>query len=161
MRKLIYILFFLTLVITGCNNQYAPSDKSISNNAEVELNMDKASYRINSFEKLSSLKLREYFDLLKLQKEHPEFNDIQKQLQRYASEDLIYASFSKDFKIENIQQVGAVYKISDSLNKLKLKFDLVSKDTLIKGAVFVNISSKTIDLDGNKVITNKVRFTKE
>ncbi|MDO5968688.1 hypothetical protein Q4Q35_02605 [Flavivirga aquimarina] len=117
---------------------------------------------INSYETLSIEKLKEYFDLVKLKNQHTKFNeDITLQLKNYTSENLIDFKLSERGEIENVRQIGEIQKISDSLSRIQLEFNITFDNTRFKDFVFAYITSKTVLIDGGKLKSNKVRFSRE
>ncbi len=163
MKKLVCILLML-LCVMSCNKGYAPEHNKT---ADMELEVTSESEliefsKINNYEALSAQKLNEYFDLLKLKSSHPDFKrDIQEQLMKYTSESLIEFDLGDNFKIENIHQIGREQNISDSVIKVQLQFDLIIGSIQFKDSVYANITSKVINVDGDVLKTNKVKFSRE
>ncbi len=161
MKYIIYILLFV--LVFSCKNEtpnkleVADTDYEVVEESKVvEIS------EIDNYERLSIEKLTEYFDLIKLREQHPDFSeDIEKQLKNYASENLINFELKDDFSIENIHQIGEMLKISDTLNKVQLEFNAVSNFIQIEDSVFAYITSKIIVVDGKELKSNKVSFAKK
>lgn len=162
MKKLAYISLVL-LIMLSCKEQAMKNDKAYEVVEETFIEDDVSGIsEINSYETLSIQKLTEYFDLLKLKAEHPEFEEsIISQLENYTSESLIKGVLSRGFTIENIDQMGGVKKISDSVSKIQFQFDIVSENTTLKDSVFAIVTSKDVVLEGEVLKSIKVLLSKE
>lgn len=161
MRYIVNILLFV--LIFSCKNESAYKLESTDvENEVVEINKPAEVSEIDNYETLSAQKLSEYFDLLKLKSQHPDFEeDIVAQLNNYTSEQLIGFKINDDFEIQNIRLNGEQIKIADTLSKLQIEFDINSKFVNIKDSVFAYITSNTILVDGKELKSNKVRFSRE
>ncbi|WP_282135636.1 hypothetical protein [Seonamhaeicola maritimus] len=161
MRYIVNILLFV--LIFSCKNESAYKLESTdAENEVVEINKPAEVSEIDNYETLSAQKLSEYFDLLKLKSQHPDFEeDIVAQLNNYTSEQLIGFKINDDFEIQNIRLNGEQIKIADTLSKLQIEFDINSKFVNIKDSVFAYITSNTIVVDGKELKSNKVRFSRE
>ncbi|TXG35273.1 hypothetical protein [Seonamhaeicola maritimus] len=158
---MVNILLFV--LIFSCKNESAYKLESTDvENEVVEINKPAEFSEIDNYETLSAQKLSEYFDLLKLKSQHPDFEeDIVAQLKNYTSEQLIGFKINDDFEIQNIRLNGEQIKIADTLRKLQIEFDINSKFVNIKDSVFAYITSNTILVDGKELKSNKVRFSRE
>lgn len=158
---MVNILLFV--LIFSCKNESAYKLESTDvENEVVEINKPAEVSEIDNYETLSAQKLSEYFDLLKLKSQHPDFEeDIVAQLNNYTSEQLIGFKINDDFEIQNIRLNGEQIKIADTLSKLQIEFDINSKFVNIKDSVFAYITSNTILVDGKELKSNKVRFSRE
>lgn len=158
---MVNILLFV--LIFSCKNESAYKLESTDvENEVVEINKPAEVSEIDNYETLSAQKLSEYFDLLKLKSQHPDFEeDIVAQLNNYTSEQLIGFKINDDFEIQNIRLNGEQIKIADTLSKLQIEFDINSKFVNIKDSVFAYITSNTIVVDGKELKSNKVRFSRE
>lgn len=160
MKKLIYIIYILIFI--SCKDNVA--NKSFESPIlEVEDDVEEFQYSINSgvntYQNLSIQKLQDYFDLIKLQEKHPEFkDDILLQI-RMISNDTI-PNYIGNFSIENIHQSGKVEIVSDSVQKIKLVYDVVSESYKGVDSIFAVIIFKAIQLEGVETISNKVMFSK-
>lgn len=116
---------------------------------------------VDDYEALSIQKLTEYFDLLKLKSQHPDFEkDIEIQLKQLATDSLLNIKFNGSDVINNIKQKGDIIKISDTLHRLSLEYHLRSDNKGIKDSIFAYIVSKPLQVDGNLMTSNKVKFSK-
>lgn len=162
MKKFIYILFCFLWI--SCANE----TKNKSENTQFDLediSIDEENYSLDlspiSYENLATQKLIDYFDLLRLKQEHPEFeNDIILQLQGFSTDSLSIVQYEKIDSIKNIRQVGAVLKASDSIQKMRLYFDIVSGDKIKSDSILATISTKSVMIDDEMISTNKVTFRK-
>ncbi|WP_406683429.1 hypothetical protein N1F78_12170 [Seonamhaeicola sp. MEBiC1930] len=161
MRYIVYILIFV--FVFSCKNESVNKLESVDlENEVVEIDKPIEVSEIHNFETLSAQKLSEYFDLLKLKSQHPDFEeDIVAQLKGYASEPIFSFKINDDFEIKNIRSMGEQIKKADTLSKLQFMFDIDSKFVKMKDSVFAYISSKTIVVDGKELKSNKVRFSRE
>ncbi len=165
MRKLVNI--FVVLLIISCANEH-------KNEAPIEgVNMEKNETVLESsamedvkeaftFQHLTEQKLQDYFDLLVLQRQHPEFiDDIRAQLHELSEDSTIISYFPQKVDIKNVQQIGKTQIISDSIQKIKLSFDIITNNSLKKDSITAIIKTKTITLDNEELTSTKVVFTKE
>ncbi|GAA3629135.1 hypothetical protein [Flavivirga jejuensis] len=158
MKRLTYIICILIFI--SCKNNEA---NKVSESPVLEMENDTEVYdfeinsKVNRYETLSTQKLQDYFDLIKLQKKHPEFkDDILLQLRKLSNDSIL--NYTGDFSIENIHQVGEVETISDSIQKIKLVYNVVSDSYKGLDSILANIISKTILIDETATISNKVVF---
>ncbi len=152
----------MILFLVACSSKSSKS-MNIDYKAEaIEESGGIQSSKINNYKALSIQKLNEYFDLLKLQRQHPEFNsDIEAQLTKYTSQALITGNLPATFKVNEIKQIGEVQKVSDSVNKIQLSYNLEVNNSQIKDSIFAYCSLKTITINGQNIMSNKVRFSKK
>lgn len=160
MKKLIYIIYILIFI--SCKNNEV---NKVSESPALEMEDDTEIYEfvtsseVTKYQTLSTQKLQDYFDLIKLKEKHPEFKeDILLQL-RMLSNDTI-PNYIGNFSIENIHQSGKVEIVSDSVQKIKLVYDVVSESYKGVDSIFAVITYKTIQLEGKQTISNKVMFSK-
>ena len=107
-------------------------------------------------------KLQDFYDLLALQNEHPEFtNEVIKQLKNYSTDSISDFNSETSVIIKNIRSVGNPEIINDSLKKLKLVYDKISDNKKTTDSIFALIAMKTITLDGEAFLSQKVRFSKD
>lgn len=147
---------FLCLVISCANNSMEKANIKSDTSEMLEYEMNAIDFTL---EDLVSEKLLDYFELLKLQKEHPEFKDaIDLNVHNYLKKEFIKLDTS-NFMIKNIRNVGEVIIISDSVQSQKLYFDIVFEDKTITDSIQALIFSNTLILYGTEVKTTKVTFT--
>lgn len=162
MKKLIYI--FIVLILVSCNNH---AEKNIDinvlemNEGDYEVEISESGESIeNSFiyENLSSQKLQEMYDLISLKLENPEFEEtIKLQLKTYTN-DSISIPNSSGVLIKNIKLKGEVIKVSDSVQKMKLYYDVVSNNSIQKDSIWATITINETMFEGKKIKSKKIKF---
>lgn len=168
MKKTLYIL--LSLAIVACSKGKSKNMETIAVEAaeiEYEIADDKTYFNSNTettdhqYVNMAAQKLQDLYDLVLLQKKHPEFeDDIKTQLKELTIDSFTLNNDFDEISIENIRQNGSLAQISDSIQEMKLDFDVVLNDTIMANSIFVKIISNTIVLDNKNVKTNKIRFSK-
>ncbi|WP_223032407.1 hypothetical protein [Hanstruepera marina] len=167
MKKLIYI--FIIIIIISCNNNETKSISTESIDFE-EATIDEeyaipetyAVSKTTRFEhqKLSIEKLQEFYDLLVLKQKHPEFNeDISIQLKKYTDETLLNFK-KKEAIIKNVKLLENPIQVSDSTQRIKLGFDLVSNELITKDTIWATIFTKNIIVEGNTKKSIKIKFSR-
>jgi len=163
MKKFMYlwILFF----ITACANQpkkEASAEGDLKENETVLENSALENLEEDFvYQHLTRQKLQDYFDLLKLKQEHPKFEkDITLQLIKLSNDSLDISNVNQKVSIENVQLIGQTIKISDSIKKLRVSFDIVVEDSKRSDSITAIISTKKIFLDKKEMISTKVVFEK-
>ena len=161
MKKLIYVIFILIFI--SCKNNDV--NKVFENSVLVEEDSEVFEYsnnlESNKYQLLSTQKLEDYFDLIKLKEKYPEFkNDVFLQL-RSLSNDSILKEYKGDFSIEDINQKGDTQRVSDSTQKIKLSYKVISESYTLTDSIYAIITSKIIQLDGIETVSNKIVFSKE
>ena len=155
-----FIYFFLIIVFFSCSNR---KDEKHPENTDIFESLETASTKdltTHKYQGIAAQKLQNYVELLKLKEKHPELKeDIQTQLNNVSKKAII--SISEDATIENIYQVGPIETISDTIQKIKLVYTLISKTKRIEDTLYATIKSTTIILDGSAIKANKVTFSKE
>lgn len=115
----------------------------------------------NPLTQLTEQKLKEYFDLIQLKQEHPEFKaDIILQLQKFSNDTTIGKNYSKGFKLEHIRIVEYLETDSDTTQKLKLFFDVIHENSKRTDSIIATIFQKTIMVDNEDITSNKITFSK-
>ena len=162
MKKFIYIL--TCLLWMSCANETKHKSESIEYDMEaiskeeehMYMNLEALNYEI-----LVRQKLIDYFDLMRLKQEHPEFaKDIILQLQGFSIDSESIDSFKKIDSITNVRQIGKLIKDSETIQKMTLYFDVVSDNTIKADSILAIISNKSILMDDEMVLTTKVYFQK-
>ncbi len=154
MKKTIILLlsFMLSCVNhTTKNDVYALEDSELM---EYEM-------KANNFtlEKLASEKLQNYFELLKLKKEHPEFKeDIVLRLKEFSKQELVKMDDLDSFYVKNIRKAETALKLSDSVQKLKLYYDITLGNRNKTDSLNALITSKKIMLDGIETKSIVIKF---
>ncbi len=157
MKKLIYI--FIVLIMVSCNNNM--KDNAPVVNADYEtLEAEKFIIKPNTFiyEELAIQKLQEMYDLISLKDKHPEFaKTIKSQLKTYTN-DSIGIPNSKDVLIKNIKLKEEIIQVSDSVQKMRLYYDIVSNSSIQKDSVWATITINEIIFEGKKIKSKKIKF---
>jgi len=163
MKKFIYI--YVLIFIAACSNQPKKEAaieedikkyETVLENSALEDMAEEFTYQ-----HLTKQKLQDYFDLLTLQQEHPEFGeDLALQLQELSHDTLNISIASQEVSIENLQQIGATIKISDSIQRIRLLFDIIVEGSKKSDSITAVISTKKVYLDQKEVISTKVVFEK-
>jgi len=176
MKKLIYI--FIGLIIASCAKHEASKNMDINaveaiEEAEIfheykvpidddmkfKFNIDNSTN--SEYQDLAITKLKEVSDLINLKQQHPEFKeDIEAQLNTLIQKNTTLQFLDSNSSIENISQKGNMEKVSDSIQKMTLHFNIVSGNKTIKDSLNAYITNKSVIIDGNSIKTNKVRFSK-
>ncbi|AUC74591.1 hypothetical protein [Olleya sp. Bg11-27] len=165
MRRIIYV-FSILLVVSCSNRREKASPESMRADEVVTseaLLSKKDVVDLNTFEyqELSSQKLQELYDLISLKETHPEFSEtISSQLKDYTNDSISSSlTLSGDVVIKNIQLQGDIIKVSDSIKKMKLYYDVVSNNTIQKDSVLATISSSTIAFEDKMIQSKKIKFS--
>lgn len=159
MRKTIFLFFII--IFSSCSNKRSISNKE-NNSFEISSNNASQDTYIKSYEDLSIQKLKNYFDLLNLEKQHPEFkNDITDQINKLSSEITLKNKYTTPVIVSNIHKVGKEIKINDSLKKIKLAFKISHESNQVSDSIYVKIHTSLINIDGREITTNKIKFSKE
>jgi len=162
MKKSIYIL--LCLLWMSCANETKSSKLEVVDEEQLEaptrdFDMSAPIKAKESYENLAISKLKNYFDLIRLQNEHPEFReDILIQLQDLTKDGDASYNYSDIDSIQNIQQKGTTIQVNDSIQRLKLYFEKVQGSQVIPDSITAIITTKTITLDNQTVKATKVKF---
>lgn len=160
MKKIVFVLVLLSIACSK-NKGGAKFDNEmmVEEAADYAIAAEESTFDYNQ---LSIQKFSEYIDLIKLKEAHPEFNDdVFIQLRSFAKDTTFDLNYDSGFSVENIKSVGAVEKVSDSVDKIKLTYKIISETHTVTDSVFAHITSKTIVLDGQEMTSNKVKFSKE
>lgn len=156
MRK--YIWFILLCASCANNNKEMNVQADSNLKGDAYLNIEE---REISLEEFTVQKFHEYFELLQLNKEHPEFNEaIIKRLSTFSFQPLLEVDGLATISLKNIYQKGKIEQVSDSVQKLKLLFAIVNGDKEMKDSVYASIISKTIQIEGVEILSSKVIFSK-
>ncbi|MCF6348758.1 MAG: hypothetical protein L3J20_10735 [Flavobacteriaceae bacterium] len=164
MKRLLYI--FVVLLITSCakSRKEVPIESVEMDKTETVLESAaiEDAKEMFTYQHLTEQKLQDYYDLLVLQQQHPEFvEDITTQLHELSNDSIIISDLIQKVNIENVQQIGEIQQISDSIQKIKLRFDIIANNSVKKDSITAIIKTKKISLDNEELISTKVVFTKE
>lgn len=158
MRKYICLISVLLGISCASENKEAQAayDVGLEN---VELYEEEFQGKEITLEHLTSQKLQNYFELLQLQKKHPQFKDeIEEQLKSFTKEGMIISNAFEGITVSNIKQIGKVVKVSDSVVKLKLVYDRVSENNTREDSIYAFITTKNIYLDDKQTVSNEIVF---
>lgn len=148
MRK---VFILLILFLASCK-----SENSMESNSKV----------VNSFEEYSNEdlleeKFKEFYDLNILLKKYPQFkDDIEQRIKNFTSNPESIFELNDSTKIKNIQQKGALIKISDSVQMTQVVYDLVTENSVKKDSVLAFITSSKVIIDSEEITSTKVNFTR-
>ena len=164
-------LFIVSILFAGCamenkkakNESYdvfATEEAEASEEVEAleEVAAD-AEYEFSN--QLVNQKLQDFYDLLALQSEHPEFNnEVSNQLKNFTNDSINKFKNDDFFIIKNIKQIGDVVFVNDSVQKIKLSYDKVSENSKSTDTIYAIITKKQIKVDDETLISNKIQFSK-
>lgn len=150
------------ILLLSCANDAKSNDAYLMDTEKIDAFEYTKYNTLTDYESIASLKLEEYFDLLKLEKEHPSFkDDILLQINEYSNDSLLNYDISKIKSIQNIRQVGNTEQFSDSIKKIQLRFNLIMENKVIQDSIIAVINSKSILLDGKKTTSNKITLSRK
>ena len=151
-KHIVIILMSLLLVACAMESNKVKNSEMISDiemdDMEVEAieTVDNFKYSTESGidQTLINEKLQDFYDLLALQNEHPEFtNEVIKQLKNYSTDSISDFNSETSVIIKNIRPIGDAEIINDSLKKLKLVYDKISDNKKTTDSIFALITMKT------------------
>ncbi len=166
MKQLFYISIALLLISCANNRKEVPME------AIESVEMDKTETVLESaafedaketftYQHQTEQKLQDYYDLLVLQQQHPEFiEDITAQLQELSKDVIAIPDATQNIIIKNVQQIEEILQLSDSTQKIKLRFDIIAGNSITRDSITATISTKKIRLDNEELIATKVLFSK-
>jgi len=129
---------------------------------DMEVASDAIDYKVNSnsLENISTQKLNEYFELIQLKQQHPEFaEDINAQLLSFTNDNESIFNYENEFTISNIQQIGNRKAISDSVDVFTLKYTVTTGSRVFQDSVMAYVTSGTDYLQTVEAMSiKKVRF---
>ena len=113
------------------------------------------------YKNMTTEKLQEFLDLIALQNKHPEFSEeIKSQLKNYTKDSLSNYKTIEDVLIKNIELQGAIIKLNDTIEKMKITFDLISKNDIKQDSIWAEVTTHGVELNGKQMQSRKVRFNK-
>lgn len=159
---------FIFLIIVSCNNDVSKKSESYDAVEFEKETVEDSYYAPEAYEtleepfeykELSTEKLQEFYDLLLLKSKHPDFNHaIVDQLKTY-SKDTFSIDSMTDIIIKNVEIMGEPIHISDSVQKMKLVYDLISKNKSRKDSIWATITSRSILIDDREKTSRKIIFS--
>ena len=66
----------------------------------------------------------------------------------------------EDVLIKNIELQGAIIKLNDTIEKMKITFDLISKNDIKQDSIWAEVTTHGVELNGKQMQSRKVRFNK-
>jgi hypothetical protein len=133
-------------------------------NTAIEVVSDSVKNKTNSssLEAISIQKLNEYFELVQLKQQHPDFTkDINAQLLSFTNDSLTTKNYKKGFSISNITQSGTRKIVSDTVKIFTLTYTVTTDSEVFQDSVLTSINSVTSYLQSVEAVSiKKVRFEK-
>ena len=160
------VLILVSILLSACameNRSVKSSDETYEMAAE-ELDIEVVSdYEVTpSFNTpLINQKLQDFYDLIALQNQHPEFTDeVAEQLKNYTNDSLSNFKTKNVAIIENVTHIGKVIYLNDSTMKIKLTYYKVIEKSKTADTIFAIITNKSVKIDGKQLVSKKVHFSK-
>ena len=155
MKKIIYIV--LVLLISSCAN--APSTSK-------ENALDEIIFEVTDSENNENIVLKEkltrYFDLLKLKTQHPDFEeDLLSQLQSLSNDEILAIENLDVSSIQNIKVTSDLLALSDSVEKIKITYNIVSENKVLKDSIYAYKTNTKIKVDSYLMKSFDIKFSKE
>ena len=171
MKKIFFI--FIVLIIVSCKNNTVKSSSEMEQVTEgVRMDLELEEFYIPEeatvdnktetfeFKELTTEKLQELYDVLTLIQKHPEFKDsLTSQLKTFTKDSLAVIT-SSEVIIDNLRLKGNVLKTNDSTQKMKLFYNITSKNNKTLDSIWAEITFKSINVDGKKMKSKKLKFNK-
>uniref|UniRef100_UPI0025E7610D hypothetical protein n=1 Tax=Winogradskyella sp. TaxID=1883156 RepID=UPI0025E7610D len=162
------LLIFISILLSACameNRKVKSADENYemaTEDLDVEILDDfKVESTIDINKPLINQKLQDFYDLIALQNQHPEFTDeVAEQLKNYTNDSISNFKTDNIAIIKNVKQLGKVVFINDSTQKIKLSYTKVMKNNKTIDTIFAIITNKTIMIDDKTLVSNKVSFSK-
>lgn len=159
------ICYLLVLVILSCNSgMESDQTKSVSvleSEENTSLSASDLSVAVN-LDNIAAQKLQEYADLLALEIQHPEFKEaVQERLMVFSENRLWDGMSSANMQIEDVTQLGSVQMVSDSVQKIRYSFTMVTDNARQKDTLIAVILSRKIALPEGEMMSYKITFEKE
>jgi len=156
MRKILSLIILIFLIYScSRSKEMKPVNYSYKKESVIEkpaIITEQFKYQI-----ITKQKLQEYYDLLVLQKKHPEFkDDILAQLQKISSINKKLKD-TNSIKINNLELIST-NKTSETERRIKISFDVISNNKIKKDTTIVLIKTKKVIIDNRELVSNKIRF---
>ena len=162
-------LIFIVFIIVSCKSETAKSSNTLEHAIEsVEMKVEEKLVEKNTennttflYKNMTTEKLQEFLDLIALQNKHPEFSEeIKSQLKNYTKDSLSNYKTIEDVLIKNIELQGAIIKLNDTIEKMKITFDLISKNDIKQDSIWAEVTTHVVELNGKQMQSRKVRLNK-
>ena len=162
MKKLIYITV-ASLLLSSCANNAKEASTSDMDFSETEVhgnnNIDLEETAVFARIDLAEAKLQDYFELLVLQQKHPEFKeDIRSQIRNLSESDANIPDSLNIISIENLRQAGAIQQFSDSVQKIKFYFNLITENGARADSITAVLRTQKVTVEQQEVTATKVTF---
>ncbi|WP_422105805.1 hypothetical protein [Winogradskyella sp.] len=166
LKPLYIVVGFVSLCLVNCamENRSVKSESSnsiVDTAEEVEevVNIETES-TVNA--QLINQKLQDFYDLVALQNEHPEFmEEVSQQLKNFTNDSISNFKTSDFTVIKNVQQIGKTMIINDSIQRIKLSYDKVINNSKRRDTIYAIITKKIITIDNETLMSHKVQFSKD
>ncbi|WP_179008767.1 hypothetical protein [Winogradskyella forsetii] len=160
----ILILTFMLLTACAMDNKNMKSSESSDEVVALEdediIVDDDAKSAINL--SLINQKLQDFYDLIALKNQHPEFtNEVTEQLKNYTKDSINNYIDDDASVIKDIRQSGKATQVNDSTQKMKLIYNREIENTVISDTIYAIITHKIIKIDNESLVSKKVHFSKD
>ena len=154
------ILFFASCSNRAEKNmEFSPVDIDDYNDQIEDLEISRIESNSMRYINLSQDKLQEMYDLVALKQSHPEFKKtIESQLKNYTLDSLITIAKEESY-IKNVKIKEKIIQVSDSVQKMKLYYDIVSVTSTKPDSIWAEVITNTLVIDGETKIANKIKFS--
>ena len=117
---------------------------------------------INQDKSLVSQKLQDFYDLLALQSNHPEFqDDVELQLKNYTKDSLGIYKSDDVVSINDIKLISQPIRLDENTIKIQIQFDVKSNLKKTTDSIYAYITKKETVIDGESFTSSKVIFSKD
>ncbi len=155
MKQLLYII--LVLLFMACANKEMHKE----HDAVTKMYIEASTLETTNNEVISE-KFNRYFELLQLKTTHPDFEEnIVTQLQELSQNEIFEINSVKEAKVGNIQVTDQIIIISDTIEKIKVNYDLVTSEKTIKDSIYAYKISSTTVIDNVTFPSLKIKFSKK
>lgn len=156
MRKILSLIILIFLIYS-CSRSKEMKPVNYSYKKETVIEKSAIITEPFKYQIITKQKLQEYYDLLVLQKKHPEFkDDILAQLQKISSINKKLKD-TNSIKINNLELIST-NKTSETERRIKISFDVISNNKIKKDTTIVLIKTKKVIIDNRELVSNKIRF---
>ncbi len=157
MKQVPYII--LVLILLACSSK----EKTYHKEADTLYNTELEASEMKLTEKdVFSEKWNSYFELLQLKATHPQFEkDLTIQLKNRSQHSIIQIENIKNLSIENIEVTDDIVSISDTIEKIKLRFEIVDQEKRVMDSIYAYKTSAAVQVDYLTVPTFKIKFSKK
>jgi len=156
-----WLLPIAVLIVLGCNSAGNEQTEAAVDMSPSMVFEDNSVHMLFSQEDLAKQKLQDYLDLIVLRNAHPAFeSDIKSQLQKLSNDGSLLLSNDRDAVYENIRLKNIVTTSEDIEQKVAFYVDIISEGNRTTDSITAILTKKRIDIDGEELISTKVRFEK-